>query len=186
MKITKSLLIDGAIVEDCNRYLRGGLPEGEHLGEDETISFTTKFRNGVEMEIKVCGVRWEPDSTDGNAAWSEAVLFQDGSEVACSDAGDTLLGEWELEYNGITYCVVAETEAQATDKPKKRDRIQLSCELWIEDGNAMVEFTDRKTGIKTGAVVPYSPDEHPKFDSEVGVLLYDFLNELDPEPDEEN
>lgn len=70
--------------------------------EDETIIYTANFGNGVEMDIKCCGVQYRDDE-DCNAAWSEAVLFYQGSEVACEYGEDEFAGEWELEYNGDTY-----------------------------------------------------------------------------------
>lgn len=51
----------------------------------------------------------------------------------------------------------------------------LTVDLWIEDGNAMAEFTEGETGCSIGVVVPYSPDEHPEFDKLVGDELYSWL-----------
>lgn len=73
----------------------------ECLHEDETITETANFGNGMEMDIKCCGVQF----TEGydNRAWSEAVLFHNGNEVSCSPADCAFDGDWELEYNGNTY-----------------------------------------------------------------------------------
>ena len=78
-----------------DNYLNGE----EELGEDETISFTAKFEEGIEMDIKVCG------TNDGSAAWTEAVLFKNGSEICHTDVCNSITGKWELEYNGNTYTV---------------------------------------------------------------------------------
>lgn len=66
------------------------------LSEDETRTWTAVFDDGFEMDIKVCGCKDEP-------AFTEAVLFKNGYEVACTDCYDELLGEWSIEYNNNKY-----------------------------------------------------------------------------------
>ena len=68
------------------------------MGEDDTIVYSANFGNGMEMDFKVCGCSEEP-------AYTEAVLFRNGYEVACSDCMDDILGVWELEHNGREYAV---------------------------------------------------------------------------------
>lgn len=67
--------------------------------------FGKVFGNRMEMDIKCCGVRYE----DGgyNNAWCEAVLFEDGCEVACSEISDDFFGEWSLTY-GDEYVTIVE------------------------------------------------------------------------------
>ena len=73
------------------------------LGEDDTISYSVNFGNGMEMDIKCCGVQYEEGRS--NLAWTEAVLFKNGSEVCCTEPSDEYTGEWELEYKGNKYIV---------------------------------------------------------------------------------
>lgn len=74
------------------------------MGEDDIVINTAVFPNGFFMDIKCCGVQF--DCRDScNTAWTEAVLFDDGWEVNCTDVSDKYLGEWQLEYNGDTYIV---------------------------------------------------------------------------------
>lgn len=47
----------------------------ECLGEDIAITNTVKFDDGIEMDIKCCGVQYEEES-ESNTAWTEAVLFE--------------------------------------------------------------------------------------------------------------
>lgn len=77
----------------------------EELSEDETITYTTLFPDGKEMDIKVCGC----EASEGGA-WTEAVLFnENGSELCCTECMESITGEWELEYDGNSYiCVVEE------------------------------------------------------------------------------
>ena len=67
-----------------------------HLGEDDTFIETANFGNGFEMDVKCCG-------TQDGPAWTEAVLFKNGSEVCCSEPSEDFFGDWILEYNGDTF-----------------------------------------------------------------------------------
>ena len=77
--------------------------ESECFGEDETIVFTARFDDEYEADIKVCGVQYEEGGC--NTAWTEAVLFKNGSEVCCTEPEDTFFGTWEMEHNGQTFVV---------------------------------------------------------------------------------
>lgn len=66
------------------------------LTEDDTLVWGASFGNGFEMDIKLCGANEE-------TAWTEAVLFKDGFEVGCTDCMDTILGEWEIDYDDVAY-----------------------------------------------------------------------------------
>lgn len=69
--------------------------------EDECFSskeaplvYTADFPNGYSVDVKVCGVDFEEGSD--NTAWTEAVLFKNGWEVACTEPCDSIDGPWEL------------------------------------------------------------------------------------------
>lgn len=68
----------------------------DYQGEDNTITHTARFPDGMEMDIKCCG-------SDDASSWAEAVLFDHGSEVACSEVCESYLGTWTLEHDGILY-----------------------------------------------------------------------------------
>lgn len=96
--ITRYLTVEPSCAEEC-------------LGEDETITYTARFDNGVEVDVKCCGVRYREDE-ECNTAWCEAVLF-DGRVEACCDYGeDDFFGEWQLEYGGDDYIVLVEAESR--------------------------------------------------------------------------
>ena len=65
---------------------------------DETITKTAKFPNGIEADIKLVICEEEKPYTEG-------VLFDNGSEVACTEPDETYDGPWEFEYNGTEYVV---------------------------------------------------------------------------------
>lgn len=76
--------------------------EDDCLGEDSTIINTVNFGKGIEMDIKLCGVQYREDE-DTNKPWTEAVLFDNGAEVTCSEPDDEYFQKWELEYDGMIY-----------------------------------------------------------------------------------
>ena len=87
-------------------------PETEYecFGEDELIMHSYHFLyTDMEMDIKLCGVQFEEGCS--NLPWTEAVLFKNGCEVACSEVEDEYFGEWELEHDGVIYaCIVKKGE----------------------------------------------------------------------------
>lgn len=78
--------------------------EEECMGEKETITHTANFGQGIEMDIKVCGVSFMEGIP--NMPWTEAVLFENGCQVACSEPGEDFFGEWELSYGDTVYRVI--------------------------------------------------------------------------------
>lgn len=88
--ITRYLTVEPTCEEEC-------------LDEDDTIIYTAIFENGMEMDIKCCGVRYHEEDDDCNTAWSEAVLFRNGCEVGCEYGEDSFEGEWEMEYDDDMY-----------------------------------------------------------------------------------
>lgn len=81
--------------------------------DERTFLFTAHFDDGHEMDVKLCGCQ-------DSAPWTEAVLFNDrGGECCCTEPGDVddMVGEWELEYDGVTY--VAKVEVYSGDQPDK-------------------------------------------------------------------
>lgn len=86
---TKSLAI-------INGYINA-TSEDEYQSEDETITYTAKFPDGKEMDVKCCGCQDGP-------SWTEAVLFTpSGYELVCTEPSYGFDGPWIIEYNGITY-----------------------------------------------------------------------------------
>lgn len=81
------------------------------LKRDETITETVKFQGiDCEMDIKLV-VPLE----DNETPWTEAVLFQNGSEVAHSDVENRFFGDWEL-YDG-DHVFTAYVSVQPNEEP---------------------------------------------------------------------
>ena len=90
--------------EKINSYL-----SGENMqSEDNTISVTVEYDDGMQMDIKCCG--GGDDASD--ASWTEAVLFAPsclgGGQVACTDADDTFVQTWEIEYENRIYRAIVD------------------------------------------------------------------------------
>ena len=83
--------------------------EEECLGGDIAITHTAKFDDGIEIDIKCCGVQYE-EGNESNLAWSEAVLFKNGYELSCTEPCDEYLGEWVFVHNNHAYCVCVKIE----------------------------------------------------------------------------
>lgn len=95
MKYEEELRIHLNDAKNIANFLNACGPD-DYQGEDNTITNTVKFQDGLKMDIKCCGC-------DEESSWTEAVLFKDGKEVACSEVEEAYLGEWVLEYGGNEY-----------------------------------------------------------------------------------
>lgn len=73
--------------------------EDEYQGGDNTITYTVRFPDGKEMDVKCCGCQEE-------SSWTEAVLFDEkGCQLTYTDVSDEFIGTWELTYKDATYIV---------------------------------------------------------------------------------
>lgn len=108
-EIKRTVTVPKERAEEINRLLATEPASGsECFGEDETMSYTADFGDGIEMDIKLCGVQYEEG--ESNTPWTEAVLFDHGSELCCSEPDDTFFGCWELEHDDVKY--IAEVVAE--------------------------------------------------------------------------
>lgn len=103
----REVVVPASVCKMIDRYLNA-TSEEDFQPEDDTISYTVTFPDGVQMDIKCCGAQSE-------SSWTEAVLFdKGGAEIGCSEPGDEFFGVWDLEDNGIRY--VAEVIRGNTEK----------------------------------------------------------------------
>ena len=108
MRYEKTITISKASADIINRYLTVEPKcEADCLGEDETIINTAVFDNGIEVDVKCCGVQYHEDE-ETNTAWCEAVMFKNGCEVCCECGDDDYFGSWSLEYDNDEYIVNVE------------------------------------------------------------------------------
>lgn len=73
------------------------------MGENDIISNTVKFGNGVTMEIRLCGSRYY-------YPWTEAILSKDSQEVCRTRPRGFYFDRWDMEYEGDVYSVIVDWE----------------------------------------------------------------------------
>ena len=85
--------IPAADAEEMEAILKAGQRD-EQTGEDDVIkTFTARFPDGLEADIKVCNA-----ATDSGGPWVDAVLFDKrGYEVCICEPGESLLGRYEFD-----------------------------------------------------------------------------------------
>lgn len=110
MKREKTFKIAETTLDFLNRALnwKEGDSPTYRFNEDDGWVGTVVFDKKYEVDIKVCGVQYLGEGND--SAYSEVVLFRNGSEVCCSDVGDTVLGTWELSDGDTEFVVHVEVE----------------------------------------------------------------------------
>ena len=96
-------------------FINKAMQSKDMMGEDDTLVHTARFADGMEMDVKLCG-------TQDDTPWTESVLFKDGSEVCCSEPGETYDGPWTLEYGGNTYTATVVMKKPDNRKEKKEIR----------------------------------------------------------------
>lgn len=89
-----TIKLDAAETAFINKYADKEPASAEEVLED-IFSVTAGFDDGYEMDIKLCPVTFEEGTY--NVPFTEAVLFQHGCEVACTEPEYDFFGEWILE-----------------------------------------------------------------------------------------
>lgn len=115
-----------AEIAPINRFLHAK-KRSDFQSEDNTLSNTVTFSDGMQMDIKCCGCQDGP-------SWCEAVLFdKNGMELACSEVEDEYTGNWLITYDGIGYLadVLAEPELNNAIMEGREGR-------WTESGRETV------------------------------------------------
>lgn len=117
--------------------------EDECLGENSTLTLTADFGGGMEMDVKICGVQYREG--ESNKAWSEAVLFKDGSEVCCSEPADIIEGEWSLAYEGTVFTAIVKEE------PKKFSYVwtTMHSDMFLSGSSKEKFLADAAASVRT-------------------------------------
>ena len=106
MDFTGKMFVEGAIADEMERICR----EWDSTIKSDGTEFDREFvfENGMRMAIQVC-----PSATKGESCWTQGVLFTpDGTEVGCTDVGESFLGEYTIDYLKDTYEVVVSREME--------------------------------------------------------------------------
>lgn len=119
------LPVPNSVLDTIDGYLNATCEE-EYQDEDNTITYTAKFPDGKEMDIKCCGCQVDP-------SWTEAVLFDSqGYQLTYTEPSEEYSGRWELEYGGIKYVVdIVPSDRDCTKVPKDEERILSEVDTWF-------------------------------------------------------
>lgn len=137
------LKVPSAALSVIDGYLNAGTAD-EFQSENCTISYTVRFPDGREMDIKCCGCQ-------DDSSWTEAVLFDmHGNELACTEVCDTFVDLWELEYGGVTYAVnvIAADDEYTSSARFDEEGICPVC------GATLEEYGAQET-LDEGGVIPW-------------------------------
>ena len=146
----EKLVIDKAEADKIKKFLAEPKSEEECLGEDFTYIHSVTFKNGLEADIKICGVQYEEGGY--NAPYTEAVLFKNGCEVSCTDVECVFFGRWILKYDGDLYLVDVDEEV-----PKKEHKYEV--EYLITRHYAVTVYADSEEEAKEICDSLYDNDE---------------------------
>lgn len=145
MTINKELIIPADVAED---FRRDTAPDADlrklkkKYQSKELPVWSVDFGNGMEMDVKLCC--GDVVTAEENPLWTEAVLFLNGYEVACTDGYSTLRPYYELHHGDTAYRVTVRVEGE---KPTKSYTDRMVD--WLEsvpDGQR-VEVYDRNSGV---------------------------------------
>lgn len=99
----KEICVGKTLTDTLNNLLLKEPKNEDEAFIDATYTFTARFENGYEMDIKVCGVS-QFNEDGNNMPWTEAVLFNEkGGECCFTEPGEDIWGTWNIEYNGEIY-----------------------------------------------------------------------------------
>lgn len=157
-EIRKQIIVPRRNAQEITRVLNT-VPKNEKgcFTEDQSITYTADFGNGIEMDVKVCGVSYEEG--ESNKPYTEAVLFRNGYELCHTEPDEDFFGDWKLEHEGITYI------AEVVMEPEKHI-------IWDNDVDKIRH--GKYTGVKQ--LKHSSTDEVYHF---VDNWFYDAVNKLD-------
>lgn len=103
MRYEETIYVEKEILDGYKALLNGVMdPGSKPLGENESLTYAAVFENGMEMQINIRDIAYGSNECD---PWTEAVLFDAGTEVASTGVCEDLEGDWRLDYDGDTYIV---------------------------------------------------------------------------------
>lgn len=97
---TETIKVPSTEADIIQRWLDSEKPISEAGRCEVVTTYTAKFGDGIEADIKVCNSESSP--------YIDAVLFEDGFEIGLLDVSDVLLGEYIFIVDDNTYTVLVE------------------------------------------------------------------------------
>jgi len=103
---TQRITIPKAVLDELNSIIKGEL---EIVDEDTIATYTANFGDGIEADIKVCGVSTteEWNKEESCTPYVDAVLFDNGNQCGLLEPEfEQLDGEYIFEYDNEKYQVI--------------------------------------------------------------------------------
>lgn len=159
--------------------------EEECFGESRTTWVVVPFPDGIEIDIKCCGVRYEEGNS--NLPWTEAVMYQNHGECCFTEPGDAedFFGRWELDYNDIRYVVFVEENDDPTverDVIEGEDRYTYDvvlCERPIDVGLTLDDIKGMYPLLSSWDAFPVEFEAKKQECYAIGFITPDAAEELD-------
>lgn len=104
MKFTQKLLVTQEVADQLERLCE---QPDDSCGRDEVVFDAEVLVDAYRFAIQVVAST-EPAK---ESCWTQGVMFDiDGFEIACTEPGESFLGEYTIDYNENTYEVVVEVK----------------------------------------------------------------------------
>jgi len=107
MKYKGVIPVDQTMASKMERICR----EPDAAVKKASVEFDQEYRfaNGIRMAVQVCSSNTPAEES----CWTQGVLFTpDGSEVGCTDVGESFLGEYNITYGDDEYEVDVVVESK--------------------------------------------------------------------------
>ena len=104
-KFTGIMYVEQHVADEMERICRE--PDASVKSDGTEFDREHVFEDGMRMAVQVC-----PSNTPAEeSCWTQGVLFTpDGTEVGCTDVGESFLGEYYIEYEDKAYEVTVEVK----------------------------------------------------------------------------
>lgn len=101
MKYEQFLYVDGFVAVEMERIVQN--PDSSVKGDGIEFDKEVVFENGMRMAIQVCS----SGNPTEEPCWTQGVLFEsDGTELGCTDVGESFLGEYHIADGDNEYVVL--------------------------------------------------------------------------------
>ena len=103
MKFSETLYVETFISQEMERICQQ--PDSSIKKDGVEFDEEVEFQDGRRMVIQVCSTT----NPSKESCWTQGVLFsKDGYELACTDVGESFLGEYHIYYDECEYIVTVE------------------------------------------------------------------------------
>lgn len=139
MKYFEKLVVPAHIASEMVRICRDVVPDVKKNGVE--FDQEVRFSNGYFMVIQVCG----PGDPKEESCWTQGVFYREsGNELTCTDAGESFLGEYHIEWGGDEYVVEVVTDGELNVPPPPQEftvefSVQFRAKVRLQPGESLTD-----------------------------------------------